>query len=263
MHQITNHKRYEQTFERLKKENRIGFCPFAVIGDPDEKEFLRRIEAYISARPDMLELGIPFSDPVADGPVIQAADERALKNGITPKKAINLIKKIRQIMEKQKLNSPIGILCYSNIVLSYGITNFYKDLKEAGADSVSIADVPFEEIKPFAGEAKKNKIHQIFLVSQYTDEKRLKKIEAVGSGFLYAVSVLGVTGARKKLSASTTNFIKKIKKLARLPIIVGFGISRPQHISALKKAGADAFIVGSALVKTKTSDLKKALRLLS
>ncbi|MEK7171539.1 MAG: tryptophan synthase subunit alpha [Patescibacteria group bacterium] len=252
--------RYAKTFEKLKKERRIGFCPFAVLGDPTPKLCLVRIKKYLEAQPDFLELGIPFSDPIADGPTIQAADERALKAGVTPKKAIELVKKIRAMIQQHNRDIPIGILAYSNIVLRYGIQKFYRDLKQAGADSILIADVPLEEIKPFAKAAKKHKIHQIFIVSEYTDNARLKKIEKIASGFLYAVSVLGITGARKELSKSTLDFVRRLKTKTRLPIMVGFGISSRDHINALQKAGANGAIIGSALVKTPTFKLPQILK---
>lgn len=253
----------------IKKEKRIGFCPFAVLGDPNEKECLKRIKIYLEAKPDFLELGIPFSDPIADGPVIQAADERALKAGITTKKAIGLVGKIRSIIlpalagskDDRTRSIPIGILTYSNIVLRYGISKFYRDLKRAGANSILIADVPLEEIKPFAQAAKKYGLHQIFLVSEYTDRKRLRQIEKYASGFLYVVSVLGVTGSREKISKNTLKLVKKLKQQTKLPLMVGFGISKIEHIAQLQKAEADGAIVGSALVNTNTKDLHKKLNL--
>lgn len=255
-----SNNRYEQTFARLKKEHRIGFCPFAVLGDPTPKECLKRIKKYIEAKPDFLELGIPFSDPIADGPTIQAADERAILSGTTPKKAIQLIEKIRNILRQTQHDIPIGILTYSNIILCYGIQKFYKDLKRTGADSVLIADVPLEEIQPFAKVAKAAKIHQIFLVSEYTNSNRLKKIEKIGSGFLYAVTVLGITGARKKIDKSTLNFVRRLKTKTKLPIMVGFGISSGEHINVLQKAGANGAIIGSLFVSTKTKNLTKILK---
>ena len=255
--------RYAKTFARLKKERRIGFCPFAVLGDPTPKLCLARIKKYLSAHPDFLELGIPFSDPIADGPVIQAADERALKAGTTPRKTIQLIAEIRKMARKNQPENrdiPIGVLAYSNIVFRYGIQKFYRDLKKAGADSILIADVPLEEIAPFAKAAKKHKIHQIFLVSEYTDSARLKKIEKIATGFLYAVSVLGITGERKTLNKSTLNFVRRLKTKTNLPIMVGFGISTRDHIKALQKAGANGAIIGSALVKTPTFKLPQTLK---
>ena len=247
--------RYKETFKRLRKENRIGFCPFAVLGDPNEKACMMRIKTYLEASPDFLELGIPFSDPIADGPVIQAADERAIKAGMTPKKAIKMVAKIRKLATK----IPIGILTYLNIVIRYGIENFYSDLKKAGADSVLIADVPLEEIKPFAKAAKKYGIRQIFIVSEYSDRRRLKRISKFAGGFLYVVGAMGVTGVRDSLENKMPKLIKRFKKASELPLMVGFGVSTREHIEMLQGIGADGAIVGSALVKTKNKELKTAL----
>lgn len=266
---------YSSEFTRLNLTGRIGFCPFAVLGDPTPALCLKRIKKYLEARPDFLELGIPFSDPTADGSVIQAANARALKNGMTPKKAIALVRKVRLLSlrvpqsgtKQSRLdgfadarhdNVPIGILTYSNIVLHYDIDRFYRDLAAAGANSILIADVPLEEIAPFAAAARRYCLHQIFLVSEYTDTTRLKKIEKIArscgqdrsGGFLYVVSTLGVTGTRKTLDPKALALIKSLKKKTEIPLMVGFGISNRQHIEALQKAGADGAIVGSALVKT-------------
>jgi tryptophan synthase alpha chain len=281
---------YKTTFARLKKEKRIGLCPFAVLGDPTPSECLSRIKEYLKTSPDFLEFGIPFSDPIADGPVIQAADERAIKAGTSPKVAIGLIKKIRflcnprenkkyankneylSLVNRSRIpalrdgmtpekttDTPIGILVYSNLVIHYGIQKFYKDLKAAGADSILIADVPLEEIKPFAAAAKKYGLHQIFLVSEYTDGERLKKIEKHASGFLYAVSALGITGVRQKLKNTAGSLVRRLKKQTKLPVMVGFGISKPEHVKNLQKAGAAGAIVGSLLVKTPKNRLPKTL----
>lgn len=250
--------RYEQTFSRLKKANRPAFCPFAVLGHPTEKESLERIKLYLKANPDILELGIPFSDPVADGPTIQIADEMAIQNGMTPKKCMALIQKIRSLT-----NIPIGILTYANIVLQYDIEKFYHDLKNAGADSVLIADVPLEEIEPFAQAAKQNHIHQIFIVSENTSLTRLKQLQKIGSGFFYVVSSLGVTGVRDEINPKLQNFIQQLKKHSKLPLMIGFGISSSSHIQTLKKTKADGLIIGSALVKTTTDQLPNLLKELS
>ncbi len=246
--------RYQQTFTTLKQQNRPAFCPFEVLGHPNKKAFLERIKKYLAAKPDILELGIPFSDPVADGPTIQAADEKALQAGITPPIALQLIAEIRKLTR-----IPIGILVYSNIVIHYGVEKFYQDLKKAGADSILIADVPLEEAKPFVKAARKNQLHQIFIVSENTTTLRLRQIEKVASGFLYVVSTLGVTGTRTSLDPRIHDLIKKLKKTAKLPLMIGFGISTPAHIQDLKKAKPAGLIVGSALVKTSTTALPKLL----
>lgn len=249
--------RYQETFARLKKESRPAFCPFAVIGYPNEKEFMERIQLYLEFQPDVLELGIPFSDPVADGPVIQAADLMALESGITPKKCILLVKKIRELT-----TIPIGILVYANNILQYGIDEFYRDLAAAGADSVLIADVPLEEVEPFAHASQKYNLHQIFIVSENTSNSRLEGLEKYGSGFFYVVSSLGVTGTKKELNPKLGVLMKRLQKNTKLPLMIGFGISTPEHVIALKKTGADGLIVGSALVKTPTNQLSSFLHTL-
>ena len=247
--------RYAITFQKLAGDGRIGFCPFAVLGNPDEKRTLERVQTYLENGADFLELGIPFSDPIADGPIIAAASEKALKNGITTRRALRLIKKIR----RHVLHVPIGILTYANIVIRYGIQKFYRDLSKAGADSLLIADLPLEEIFPFTTAAKKNGIHQIFLVSENTTLNRLKKIEKLGSGFLYVTSILGVTGVRRRLPLHLAELIKKLRRATKLPLMVGFGISKAGHLNSLQRFGAQGGIVGSALVATPIQKLPKIL----
>lgn len=245
---------YAQIFEQLSCEKRIGFCPFAVIGDPTPKEYMERMQLYLDAQPDFLELGIPFSDPSADGPVIQAANTRALEAGMTPRRAIEYVAKIRALTPV-----PIGILTYANIALQYGIDAFYRDLAHAGATSVLLADVPLEECQPFAQASRTHGIDHIMIVSENTSEARLKEIAQAGSGFLYLTSTLGVTGVRTELNPRIGATIQRIKRTVSLPAAVGFGISTAKHIQALANAGAQAAIVGSALVKTPLHELSAVL----
>lgn len=252
--------RLKSTFSRLKQQAGIAFCPCAVLGDPTEKEFLRRIKIYLEVQPDIIELIFPFSDPVADGTVMQAAHERALKAGSTTARSFKLIKKIRGMLSFSKHETPLFIIAYANTVLQYGIDHFYAALKSADADAILIPDLPLEEAEPFTKAARRQGIDQIFIVSEYTDAPRLKKIEKVGSGFLYVVSALGVTGVRKKLAVSLFPLIKHLKKNTRLPLMVGFGVSTKEHIASLQKCGADGAIVGSALVKTPLKILPLLLR---
>ncbi len=246
--------RYTSTFKKLKKQKRLGFCPFAILGDSTEEECIKRVTAYINAGADMLELGIPFSDPIADGPIVAQASQRALDAGITTKKCITLIKKIRTAT-----TVPIGILCYANSVHAYGIESFYKDIAKAGADSVLIADCPPEELAPFYNSAHKNGIHCICIVTQDTDRKRLKIIEKFATGFLYVVSTLGVTGTRTALNPKIADTIKFLKKSTTLPLSIGFGLSSKEHLCAIQKAGADCGIVGSYLVKRGSAELPAIL----
>lgn len=234
-------------------------CGFAILGDPNENESLKRIKKYIENGVDMLELAVPFSDATGDGPVIQAGNERAIKNGMTIKKALQMVKKIRSWT-----NMPIGLMTYDNIPVHYGIEKFYRDTKKAGGTSILIVDVPLEEIGPFVKQAKKYCLNQIMLITENTDKKRLKKIEKIvrssGNGFLYAVSTLGVTGIRKNFHQNTMNFLKKIKKNASLKVMAGFGISKISHIKKLRATEIHGVIIGSKLVKTKTENLEKTLQ---
>lgn len=246
--------RYSTTFARLKKENKLGFCPFAVLESPTDHECLERIRAYLKAGADILELGIPFSDPVADGPTIAHASKQAIDNGATTKKCIALISKIRNLT-----HIPIGILCYANSIHAYGIESFYRDSAKAGADSVLIADCPPEELAPYHAAAQIAGIHTICIVTQDTTRERLKLIEKFSTAFLYVVSTLGVTGTRTTLNPKLAHTLQFLKQNTILPLAVGFGISAKEHLKAIKKAGADCGIVGSYLVKSTLIELPNNL----
>ncbi|OGF67522.1 tryptophan synthase subunit alpha [Candidatus Giovannonibacteria bacterium RIFCSPLOWO2_02_FULL_43_11b] len=235
--------RLAQKFVELKKKKRIAFMPFLVAGDPDFKTSIE-IGKLFATRADILEIGFPYSDPLADGPTIQAADNRALASGINVRRVFKLIKKIRS-----RSSIPISVLVYANLVYQRGIERFYREARNAGVDGVLIPDVPIEEAEPFIKAARKAGIDPIFLVTQTTTPTRLKKIVASASGYLYLVSVLGVTGARRTLSRDTEKLIRRVKKNTSLPLAVGFGISTRGHIVKLKEAKADGTIIGSSLVK--------------
>lgn len=216
--------------------------PFVVAGDPNLATGLA-VAKRIVEHADLLEIGFPYSDPLADGPVIQAADSRALASGMTTEKVFELIAGIREFSQ-----IPITVLVYANLVYQQGIDAFYRNAKKAGIDGVLVPDVPVEEAEPFVCAARKHGIEPIFLVAQTTTNERLKKILEHASGYLYLVSVLGVTGKRKAFSNDTTAFIKRIRSQTSLPLAVGFGISTPEQAKAFAKAGADGVIVGSAIV---------------
>jgi tryptophan synthase alpha chain len=237
--------RYQKTFSELKKKKVGAFVPFVMLGDPDERTSFEIVKTLLENGADVLELGMPFSDPIADGPTIQAADQRALAKKFNIVKALSLIKKIRKLDG----HVPIGLLVYSNLINSFGTEKFYASAKEAGVDGVLCADVPFEEAGPFLKASKKSGICQIFLVAPTTTTARMRKIFPVAKGFVYAVSLLGVTGTRKKLGNEVFGLIKNAKKQTKLPVCVGFGISEPGHIKELLAAGADGAIIGSAIVK--------------
>lgn len=258
-----NQDRYKQLFKKLKSDGHHTFCPFAVLGHPNFDESFNRLKIYVDNGADVLEIGFPFSDPIADGPIIQAADTQALNNGITTKKCFALIKKIRNyIQQNSSKNIPIGVLVYTNTVLQFGIENFYKELQSSGADSILIADLPIEEIQPFTRAARAHALKQIIIVSELTTVPRLHQIKKHAGGFLYLVSTLGVTGERSRLQ-NLQKITQKIKRVISLPILIGFGISKPQHIMELKKSSAEGMIVGSALVKIPTKDLANNVQIFS
>ncbi len=242
--------RIKDTFRKLRKKGEKALMPFVVIGDPDYKTSLQIVKR-LSKYADMLELGIPFSDPIADGPTIQSADVRALKKGINTDIAFRFIKDIRKFTQM-----PIGLLVYYNLIYQRGIARFYRECKSTGVDSVLAADVPIEEAGEIIREARKNKVSSVFIVSPLTEKERLKKIVKNTRGFVYIVSRLGVTGARKELQRSTLELIMRVRSHTKLPLCVGFGISKPEHVRAICKAGADCAIIGSAIVKIIEKNLK-------
>lgn len=235
--------RITKKFQELRKEGKIAFMPFLVAGDPDFETSLK-VAKTLTNYADFLEIGFPYSDPLADGPTIQAANQRALKAGMNTEKVFELIKKIRSFTE-----IPITVLIYANLVYQRGIEQFYRDANHAGIDGVLVPDLPIEEAEPYVVAAKKVGINPIFLVTQTTPAERLKKILEYAEGYLYLVSVLGVTGAREKIRPEVLSLIKITKTRTNLPIAVGFGISKPSHVKMLQRAGTDGYIVGSALVR--------------
>jgi tryptophan synthase alpha chain len=242
-------KAFQTVFQNAKSKGNPSFMPFLVAGDPNYEASLNLFRA-IAPHADMLEIGFPYSDPLADGPTIQAADERALHSGINTDKVFSLIHETRSFYQ-----GPISVLVYANLVYQYGIDNFYKQAARVGIDGVLIPDVPYEESEPFVLAAKKHKVSPVFMVTQTTTGERLKKILKYAEGYLYLVSVLGVTGSRNSLGNDTFDFIKKIKKNTSLPLALGFGISTREHIKNAAKAGIDGVIVGSAIIKILEANL--------
>ncbi|MFH2028089.1 MAG: tryptophan synthase subunit alpha [Nanoarchaeota archaeon] len=235
---------YKQTFDNLKKRNEKALIPFIVIGDPDYETSLAIVKKIVESGADILELGFPFSDPIADGPTIQAADVRSLYKKTNIDDCFRFIKEVRKFTQ-----IPIGLLVYYNLIFQRETEKFFHDCRSAGVNSVLAADVPIEESDDLISAARKHRIDTIFIVSPLTDDKRLRSILSKCQGFVYIVARLGVTGARDDLKDSTLNLIKRVRQQTKLPICVGFGISQPEHIKAVCKAGADGAIVGSALVK--------------
>jgi len=243
--------RFEKTFQKLKKEKRKAVVPFLVLGDPSLSKSEYLLKRLIDAGVDGLELGIPFTDPIADGPTVQQADLRAFKSGVTPINALALVKRMRAYAP----GIPIGLLVYYNIIVQIGVERFCHIAGKAGADAVLSPDVPLEEIVPLRKACLRNNLDNVMLVTLTTANKRLKRIARAASGFLYLVSVLGVTGARKTLPKRTIQLVRRAKRTTRLPILVGFGISNQAQYTSVCRAGADGAIVGSAIIRNIENEL--------
>mgnify|MGYP000361040865 CR=1 FL=1 len=235
--------RYEITFTRLKREGRIAFIPFAVAGDPDLKTSAEVFRTFIRAGADILEIGYPFSDPIADGPVNQRASQRAIAAGVNHRSFFALIRALRA-----ETDIPFGLLLYANTLLHFGVDRFCSCAAAAGIDSVLVADMPPEESAGFLGAMKKHGLRSVFIVSELTPAARIRSICAHAGGFIYVVSRLGTTGVQKDFSSSVRETITKLRRATTLPLCVGFGISSPLHVAKVRDAGADGAIVGSRLV---------------
>jgi tryptophan synthase alpha chain len=212
-------------------------------GDPDPLKSYEAASVVLEAGADALELGVPFSDPIADGPTIQAASLRSLNAGVTPRKVFELVKELHQSYDK-----PIYLMTYLNPVFRMGYQRFCESAHDSGLSGVIIPDLPVEAASDWVGIASQLGLQTVFLVSPATVGKRIRKIAALCSGFVYLISVYGVTGARDSLPSYTARFIKNVKSLTSRPTALGFGISSPKLVGEALAAGADGVIVGSALV---------------
>ncbi len=235
---------YNEVYDRLKAEEKIAFVPFTILGFPNYEMSLKIIKTIIDNGADILELGFPFSDPVADGPIIQEANTITLANEFNTEKCFQLLAEIRQYSK-----IPIGLLVYGNLIYSYGIERFYKRLKDLEINSILIPDIPPEEADKYLMAGEKYAIKSVFIVTSITPDDRLKVILKKTTGFIYLISRLGVTGTHKSSSTDLEMVIHKIKDKTGLPVNVGFGISKPEHLQNLKKNGAEGAIIGSAIIK--------------
>lgn len=237
--------RYQALFARLKENNQGAFVPFVTIGDPNPEQSLEVMKTLIAAGADALELGFPFSDPLADGPTIQGANIRALDSGTTPDVCFDLIAQIRA----EHPDLPIGLLVYANLVYARGINNFYARCEKAGVDSVLIADVPTGESAPFNQAAKAHGIDPIFIAPPTASEKTLSDVAELGGGYTYLLSRAGVTGAETKANMPVTALLDRLNQFNAPPALLGFGISEPAQVKEAIQAGAAGAISGSAVVK--------------
>lgn len=247
-------KTYKQLFSNL---NRAALIPFFVIGDPDLETSLDLVKTAIDSGADILELGIPFSDPIADGPTIQKADIRALAGGMNVNKALEFIGKV-----KAHKDIPIGLLMYYNLIFQYGTEKFFADFHKAGVNSILVADLSIDDADELLTPARAAGLDTVFMVTPNTRLERMKQITSKTSGFAYTVSVLGVTGSRNSLSDSVEELVKKLKDITNVPVCVGFGISKPEHAKAVADAGADGVIIGSRIVQIIEANLDNKNKML-
>lgn len=235
--------RIEASFRALRESRRPGLVTYVTAGDPDLTRSAEIVVALDRAGADVIEVGVPFSDPLADGPVIQRAAERALAAGATLRTVLAMIAGVRP-----EVRAPIVLFTYANPVLRLGVESFAASAAQAGVDGVLVLDVPPEESTAIRERLARDGIDTIFLVSPTTSRERLRRAAALGSGFLYGISRLGVTGARDDIAESARALAERVRRESALPLALGFGFSRPEHIRAVGEV-ADAAVVGSAIVK--------------
>jgi tryptophan synthase alpha chain len=235
-------RRIDEAFARVRREERPGLVAFVTAGDPDLPRSGDVIRALDEGGADVIEIGVPFSDPLADGPEIQRASERALAAGATLDRVLTLVSGLRA-----DVAAPLVLFTYANPVVRMGLETFAARAAEAGVDGVLILDLPLEEAGPAQEVLVRQGLAPIFLLSPTTTDARIRRAGELGQGFLYAISRLGVTGARSEVATDARALVGRIRAQTTLPIALGFGLSRPEHIGEVG-AYADAAVVGSALV---------------
>jgi tryptophan synthase alpha chain len=236
--------RLDETFTRIRRNGAPGLVTYITAGDPDLPRTEGILTALDRAGADVLEVGVPFSDPLADGPVIQRATERALAAGGCLRTALSMIEAVRP-----HVSAPIVVFSYANPLMRMGVKAFAARAAGAGVDGVLALDLPIEEAGSFRSEMECAGLDTIFLLSPTTTDARIARAAELGSGFLYGISRLGVTGARDTVASGAEALVRRIRQRTSMPIALGFGISRPEHVAQVA-AYADAAVVGSALVST-------------
>jgi tryptophan synthase alpha chain len=235
--------RLDPTFASLRPTRQPGLVTFATAGDPDLPRSEEVLVALDAAGASVLEIGVPFSDPLADGPVIQRATFRALANGVTLQHSLGLARRVRG-----RARAPVILFSYANPVLRFGVERFAREAADAGVDGVLLLDLPLEEAGPFRDTVARAGIDMIFLVAPTTGVERIRRAAELGSGFLYAISRLGVTGTREALASEGRPLVERIRSASSLPVALGFGISHPDHVREVA-CFADAAVVGSSIVR--------------
>jgi tryptophan synthase alpha chain len=241
-------QRYEQRFAELTQRKQKAFVPFTLLGWPDKDVCLESVTTMIASGASALELGLAFSDPVADGPVIQRAAHETLASGFKVEDGFSLLKQIRAV----DAGIPIGLLVYYNLVLAYGVEQFFQQCRNVGVDGVLIADLPVENAGEVLPYARQNDIALIYLISPVTTESRLELICQNAGGFLYLVSRLGVTGTKERDEQTDTRLsalIAQVKERSKVPVCAGFGVSKPEHAETMLSLGADGVITGSRVIE--------------
>ncbi|KAK4281223.1 hypothetical protein QN277_012745 [Acacia crassicarpa] len=233
-----------ETFIRLKREGKVAFIPYITAGDPDLSTTAEALKVLDSCGSDIIELGVPYSDPLADGPVIQAAATRSLARGTNFDAIMSMLKEV-----VPQMSCPIALFTYYNPILKRGIDRFMSTVSSVGVHGLVVPDVPLEETTALRIEAKKNGIELVLLTTPTTPTNRMKAIVEASEGFVYLVSSVGVTGTRASVSDKVQALLCEIKEATTKPVAVGFGVSKPEHAKLIAGWGADGVIVGSALVK--------------
>jgi tryptophan synthase alpha chain len=237
--------RYQAMFQALAARGEGAFGAFVMLGDPDLKTSAIILDALVEGGADMIEVGIPFSDPVADGPVIEAAAVRALKQGVTTADCFELLTDFRA----RHADVPVGVLTYANLVAARGRAAFYAAAAEAGVDSVLVADAPMFEAGPYIAAARDQRVAPVLIAAPNTPDATLRKIAAAGEGYTYCVARAGVTGADEEVRFGHSQMLGTLKAFGAPPPVFGFGISRPDHVALALDAGAAGVISGSAIVR--------------
>ncbi len=244
----------QDIFRKLKDRNEAALIVYLTAGFPDLLNFMDHIQILVREGADMIEIGLPFSDPIADGPTIQYASQVALKDGINLHKLLGAIQEI-------DLSIPLILMSYLNPLLAYGVKKLFKDLKQAGFSGLIVPDLPVEEAGEWIVLRKETGINLIFLVAPTSSEKRIRQIAEMSSGFIYCVTTLGTTGARYRLPPGLPDFMRKIRRLTDMPLAAGFGISTDEQIRKLCDH-ADGVIVGSRIIEAirKGENLERLIR---
>ncbi len=235
--------RIDAALSRLRGSGTAALAPFVTFGYPDPGTSLRIARAALDAGGDLLELGVPFSDPLADGPTIQMTSARALANGVTVERCVEAVRELRE----GGASAPIVLMGYVNPFLSYGIDRLARDAAAAGADGLIVPDLPTEESGPLAETCRAEGIHLVPLLAPTSTEERIASACAGAGGFIYCVSLTGVTGARGRMATGAVRLVERIRAHSDLPVLVGFGISRPEHVAEVS-AFADGAVFASAML---------------